>query len=131
MKKKPILNKIAAVLVFIIGAMAIFAGGQVILGTQPDYYVIDWLPIYNFVIGIASAFFTAIIIWKNTRLAWPSAIATFSLHAIVMVILQTAYRGVVASDSIKAMIVRLSIWTIIIILLFVQQIKNKEIHNER
>jgi len=126
MKKKPILNKIAAILAFAIGAMAIFAGGQVILGILPDYYVIDWLPILNFVVGIASAFFTAIVIWKDTHLSMSSAIATFSVHAIVMIILQTAYRGVVATDSIKATAVRLTIWLIILILLFAQQVKNKK-----
>ena len=37
------LNKIAAILTltFIIGAMAVFAGGQVLLGRLPDYYVIN------------------------------------------------------------------------------------------
>jgi len=126
MKKKPTLNKIAAFLAFVIGAMAIFAGGQVLLGTLPDYYVIDWLPIFNFVVGITSVFFTAIVLWKNTRLAWPAAIATFSVQAIVMIILQTAYRGVVAPDSIKATTVRLAIWLIILILLSAQQVKNKK-----
>jgi hypothetical protein len=125
MKTKFFLNKIAAILAFIIGVMAIFAGGQVLLGILPDYYVIDWLPIYNFVVGIASAFFTAIVIWKSSRLALPAAIGTFSLHAVVMVILQTAYHNVVAPDSIKAMTVRLIIWIIILILMIVQQRKNR------
>jgi len=134
MKTKSILTKIAAFLAFIIGAMAIFAGEQVILGTLPDYYVIVWLPIYNFIIGIASVFFTAIVIWKNTRLALPTALATFSVHATVMVLLQTTYREVVAPDSIKAMTVRMIVWIIILILLFSQQVnnkKNKEKQNER
>jgi len=49
------LNKIAAGLSFIIGAMAVVAGGQVILlGEQMDYYVIGWLPNYNFVVGLIS-----------------------------------------------------------------------------
>lgn len=126
MKTKLILNKIAAALAFVIGVMSIFAGGQVLLGILPDYYVIDWLPIYNFVIGIASAFFTAIVIWKNNRLALPAAIATFGLHAIVMVILQTGYREVVAPDSVKAMTARLVVWVIILTLLFVQQGKIKK-----
>lgn len=126
MNKKPILNKIAGFLAFVIGAMAIFAGGQVILGILPDYYVIDWLPIANFAIGIVSAFFTAIVIWKNSRMAFPSALATFSVHAIVMIVLQTAYREVVATDSIKATIVRLTIWLIILILLYAQRLNNKK-----
>ena len=55
MKTKLIWNKIAAVLAFLIGVMAVFAGGQVFLGIIPDYYIIDWLPGYNFVLGLLSA----------------------------------------------------------------------------
>lgn len=50
-------NRIAALLALVIGLMAIFAGGRVLLGILPDYYVIDWLPVYNFIMGAVSAFF--------------------------------------------------------------------------
>lgn len=106
-------NKTAAVLAFIIGAMAIFAGGQVLLGNMPDYYVIDWLPVYNFTLGLASSFFTAIVLWKNGGLALPAALTTLGLHILVMVILLGGYREVVASDSIRAMTIRISAWVII------------------
>lgn len=125
MKIQNALNRIASVLAFIIGLMAVFAGGKVLLGLLPDYYVISWLPIYNFTMGLVSIFFSAIVIWRNNRFAMPAAIGTFGLHAIVMLILQTAYREVVATDSIVAMTVRLSVWILIIILLFLQQRKNK------
>ncbi len=118
-------NKIAAVLAAIIGVLAIFAGGRVLLGNLPDYYLIDWLPVYNFILGIVSVSITAILIWKNNRFAIPAAIGTFGLHAVVMLILQTAYRQVVAMDSVVAMIVRLAAWAIILTLLFIQQRKNK------
>jgi len=127
---KTILNKIAAVLSFIIGVMAVVAGGQVLLGILPDYYVIDWLPIYNFVIGLASIA-TAFIIWKNHRLALPVAITTFSLHSIVMIVLQTAYRQVVAPDSIRAMTVRMVVWVFILVLLFIHSAKKKGGQYER
>lgn len=119
------LNRIASVLALVIGLMAVFAGGKVLLGILPDYYVIDWLPIFNFLMGVVSTFFSSIIIWRNSKFAMPVAIGTFGLHAVVMVILQTAYREVVATDSIVAMTVRLSIWTFIIILLYFRQRKNK------
>ena len=119
------LDKIASALAFIIGAMAVFAGGKVLLGTLPDYYVIDWLPTYNFIMGMVSIFFSSVVIWKNNKFAMPAAIGTFGIHAIVMLILQAAYREVVAPDSIVAMTVRLVIWAVIIILLIVQQRKSK------
>ena len=128
MKKMFSLNKIAAIMAFIIGMMAVFAGGKVLLGILPDYYVIDWLPIYNFVVGLSSAFFTSIIIWKNNRLALPAAITTFGLHAIVMVILQAGYHNLVAPDSIIAMTVRLVIWMTILALMTIQQ-RKKQVDN--
>lgn len=120
-----ILQKIAAVLAAIIGLMAVFAGGRVLLGNLPDYYVINWLPVYNFILGIISVSITAPLIWKNNRFAIPAAVVTFSLHAVVMLILQTAYRPVVAIDSLVAMSVRLVVWALILALLGIQQRKNK------
>ena len=87
--------------------------------------MIAWLPTYNFVMGVVSIFFTAIVIWKNNKFAMPAAIGTFGFHAIVMLILQTAYSGVVAPDSIKAMTVRLVVWAIILVLLIVHRRKSK------
>lgn len=124
MKNVP--SKIAAVLAFGIGAMAIFAGGQVLMGKLPDYYVIDWLPIYNFTIGLTSAFFASFVIWKNGKLSLPVALTTFSLHALVMLVLQAVYREVVAPDSIKAMTVRILAWLAISALILVPALLQKE-----
>lgn len=118
MNKK--LSKIAAALGLLIGVMAIFAGGQVLLGRDPGYYVIDWLPIYNFAAGLLSVLLIAPLIWRGSRYALPASLVIFGAHAAVMVILQTAYGAVVAPDSIVAMTVRLTVWAIILILLFVQ-----------
>lgn len=118
---KTIPNKMAAVLAFAIGGMAVFAGIQVLLGNDPGYYVINWLPIYNYTAGVLTVFITAILIWTGHRLAMPAAIMTISMHAAVMVILQTAYQDVVAPDSIRAMTVRLVVWAVILGLLFVQR----------
>ncbi len=119
-------NKIAAVFTFIIGGMAIFAGGQVLLGNDPGYYVINWLPLYNYTMGIFSLFIVAGLIWVSNRYAPIMALVTFGLHASVMLIIQTVYKDVVASDSIRAMTVRLIVWSIILILMFVQTRKDKE-----
>jgi hypothetical protein len=113
-----LLYRIAAVLAFIIGAMAVFAGGQVLLGRDPGYYVIDWLPIYNFILGVLSVTVTAILIWRRSNYALPAALTTFSTHAVIMLILQFAYRDVVAVDSLVAMTIRLTAWLIILALLY-------------
>jgi len=120
------LRKIAAVIAFIIGAMAIFAGSQVVLGKIMDYYVIDWLPIYNLIVGLISSFITAILIWKGGKFALPAAIGTFASHGIVMLVLLTAYREVVAPDSIKATTVRIVVWLIILTLMIIQARKDQQ-----
>ncbi len=122
---KSTLNKTAAVLAFIIGAMAVFAGGQVLLGKIPDYYVINWLPVYNYTVGILTVFVTAALIWSGHRFAMPAAVATFVIHTLVMFVLQTAYRSVVAVDSVMAMTIRMTAWVIILALMYVQTRRNK------
>ena len=123
---KSILTKIAAVLAFIIGAMAVFAGAQVLLGNDPGYYVINWVPVYNYTAGILTVFITAILIWRGSKFAWLVAITTFSLHTLVMIILQTVHRDVVAVDSIRAMTIRMIAWAIILVLMFAQSQKDKK-----
>ena len=115
---KTTLNKIASILAFWIGAMAIYAGIKPLLGNNPGYNVLSWLPLYNYTMGILTVFITAILIWKNSRLAMLTAIGTFGIHSVVMVILQTAYRGIVAPDSLQAMTIRLIVWVIILGLMF-------------
>jgi hypothetical protein len=57
-------------------------------------------------------------------LAMPAALVTFGLHALVMVILQTSYRDMVAIDSVVAMTVRMTVWVIILALLYIQTRRN-------
>jgi hypothetical protein len=117
---KGILFKIAAVLALIIGAMAIVAGGQVLLGQDPGYYVIDWLPVYNFSMGLLSALVAAPLIWRESRWALPAALVTLATHTTVMAVLRTAYSDVVAPDSLRAMTIRMVAWLLILGLMFVQ-----------
>lgn len=129
MKKIP--TKIAAVLALIIGALAVFAGAKVLLGNDPGYYVINWLPLYNYTVGILTICITTILIFANNRFAMPAVIGTFSLHALVMLILQIFYRDIVAPDSIQAMTIRLIAWAIILGLMLLQASKKnnlKKIH---
>lgn len=115
------LHRIAAVLAFILGALAVFAGGQVLLGRDPGYYVINWLPLYNYTAGILNIFIASVLIWVNSRLAPPIAWGLFSLHALVMIILVAGYRQVVATESLVAMTVRLVGWLIILSLMYIKR----------
>ena len=69
------LNKIASVLAFLIGGIAVVAGGLVLLGQETDYFVINWLLLYNYTVGVLTVSLTAILIWRNSKLAMPAAIA--------------------------------------------------------
>lgn len=122
---KSILARIASILALIIGGMAVLAGIQVLLGNDPGYYVINWLPVYNYTVGILTISLTAILIWQRRRLAWLAAIATFGVHTLVMIILQTAYRDVVAVHSIRAMTIRMLAWVVIIGLMYAQARQDK------
>jgi hypothetical protein len=122
---KRTLSKVAAVLAFIIGAMAIFAGGQVLLGRDPGYYVIDWLPVYNFVMGVLTVLVVVPLIWRASKWALPAALATLAAHSLIMVVLRTAYSDVVAPDSLRAMTIRIVAWLLILALMFVQARQNR------
>jgi len=122
---RPILARIASILALIIGGMAVFAGMQVLLGNDPGYYVINWLPVYNYTVGILTISISAIHIWQRSKVAWFAAIATFGVHTLVMIVLQTTYRDVVAVDSIRAMTIRMVAWVVIIGLMYAQVRKDK------
>jgi len=122
-----ILRKIAAILALIIGGMAVFAGVKVLLGIDPGYFVINWVPVYNYTMGILTVFITSILIWRQSKTAGFAAVTTLSLHTLVMIILQTVYRDVVAVDSIRAMTIRMIAWVIILVLMFAQSRRDHKV----
>ncbi len=119
------LNKIASILAFILGALSILAGGMAMRGWSPGYFVLNWLPVYNFIMGALTVSVPAILIWRNSRYAMAAAIATFSAHATVTLLLLSAFRGTPAAESILAMTFRLVVWLIILSLLFFQSRKQR------
>ena len=114
------LNKIASVLALLVGGLSIFAGALTMTGWEPGYFVLNWLPVYNFILGTLTVFIPAMLIWKNSKYAMLAAVATFSMHAIVTFLLLTVFRDTVAANSIGAMIFRLVTWLIILGLLIIQ-----------
>ena len=82
--------------------------------------IFNWLPVYNYTVGIITVFVTAALIWGRHRLALPIAVATFGVHTLVMLVLQVAYRDVMAIDSVVAMTIRMTVWIIILALLYPQ-----------
>jgi hypothetical protein len=115
------LNRIAAILAWIIGAMGVVAGGQVLMGRLPGWNVISWLPVYNFVIGGLTVLVVGPLIWRNHRYALPSASAVLGANLVVILSLQLAFQQVVAQESIMAMLLRLTVWVVICGLLYWQR----------
>lgn len=113
--------KIAAGLAFVIGALSIFAGGMAMRGWNPGYRVLNWLPVYNFSMGILTVLIPAILIWKNHPFAFFAAIAFFVIHLIATAILLLGFRDVVATQSLLAMGFRLVVWLIILALMYFSQ----------
>ncbi len=114
------LNKIAAVLALLIGAMSIPAGWKAMRGWNPGYSVLAWLPIYNFTLGVLTVLVPVVLLWADSRWAMLAALAIFVVHALVLIFLLTIFRGRVAPQSLKAMAFRLGVWIVILVLMLLQ-----------
>ena len=113
-----ILPKIAAVIAGFIGIMSIFAGSKVVLGidTKP-YTVLLGLVVYNVVMGFVSIAVT-IRIWNVRKKSKNGILFILVMHLLVFIYLKFVYVDV-ASESISAMIFRISSWIVISLLAIV------------
>lgn len=108
--------KLAAVIAFLIGLMSVVAGVRVLMGiSTPDYNILNWLVVYNVFAGVISIT-VSILIWKKYWQAFAASILISVAHITVLVLLISAFNEITASESIKAMIFRSTIWIIIILL---------------
>ena len=104
--------KIACILAFFIGIMSIVAGSKVLLGIDSkNYTVLNWLVTYNVIFGFISIL-TAILIWVKHKLT-KKAVAFILASHILLLIYLNFFSDNVASESINAMVFRVSIWTVI------------------
>jgi len=95
--------------------MSVIAGSKVLLAIDTkEYNVLTWLVSYNIAMGIVSIF-TAILIWQNKVIFKTVASSILVMHFMVFIFLKFISTQA-ASESIKAMIFRTSIWLIIVFL---------------
>jgi uncharacterized membrane protein HdeD (DUF308 family) len=112
-----IMHKIAAALSFLIGIISVIAGSLVLLNYEvPDYTILNWLVIYNIILGIVSVV-AAILIWKYTESAKKLIAVILIFHTLVLAYLYF-FSQEVALESIKAMGFRVSVWTVILLLTY-------------
>ena len=108
-------QKAAAIIALFIGVMSVFAGSRVLLEIDiKDYNVLVWLVSYNVIFGSISIV-VAYFIWKNSTYIKQLTLFVLTMHFIVFVYLKF-FSITVATESIKAMIFRISIWLLIVVL---------------
>ncbi|MBE2239670.1 MAG: hypothetical protein IAE81_17930 [Caldilineaceae bacterium] len=115
-----LLDRIAAALALLVGVLGVFAGGQVLLGRPPGWNVVGWLPVFNFAVGVLAMLIVAPLIWRGSRYALPVVLLTFGANGGAVLVLLLAFRDVVARESLVAMTMRLTIWAVILLLMFLQ-----------
>ncbi|MGV8945121.1 MAG: hypothetical protein ACOH1N_01715 [Lutibacter sp.] len=107
--------RIAAGLALLIGLMSVVSGSLVLLNYNiPNYTVLNWLVVYNVILGFISIF-AAILIWENNKSYRKIILVILMLHLLVLVFLYF-FSQEVALESIKAMGFRVSIWLLILLL---------------
>ncbi len=110
-----VLKKIASILALFIGVMSVFAGSKVLLGIDTkDYSILIWLVSYNVIFGVLSII-TAYFIWNDISKGKSLTLFILAMHFMVFIYLNFISSNV-ASESIKAMIFRTSIWVVIAVL---------------
>ncbi len=108
-------QKIAAILALALGLMSVFAGSKVLLEIDTkDYNVLIWLVSYNVIFG-AISIVVAYFIWRNYLKAKSLTLFVLAMHFMVFMYLKIV-SVTAASESIKAMLFRTSVWILIVLL---------------
>ena len=116
--KQKFLHIIGALLALFLGIMSTFAGTSVLLGAESkDYNVLQWLVIYNVVLGVISIV-TAFLIWKNLSINKKLILVILGMHFSIFLYLKFISETV-AVESIQAMVFRVSVWVVIAMLTIV------------
>ena len=116
--KQKFLHIIGALLALFLGIMSTFAGTSVLFGAESkDYNVLQWLVVYNVVLGVISIV-TAFLIWKNLSISKKLILVILGMHFSIFLYLKFISETV-AVESIQAMVFRVSVWVVIAILIIV------------
>ncbi|MDP2089685.1 MAG: hypothetical protein Q8J84_09830 [Flavobacteriaceae bacterium] len=108
---------IAAILALFIGGISVIAGSKVLLGFDvKNYIVLNWLVIYNVILGIISMM-AAYLIWKNNLNTKKVVTLILASHILIATHLYF-FSETAVLESIKAMSFRISIWIVICLLTY-------------
>ena len=109
-----VMQLLAAAIAGLFGVATLFAGGRVLLGSDPGYVVFRPLLIYNTIMGMAYLA-AGITLWRSLTLGKYAAGAIFLLNILVLLGIILVYRngGAVAVDSLRAMTLRTVMWLVL------------------
>lgn len=109
-----VLQLIVAAVAVLFGVVTLFAGGRVLLGSDPGYEVFRPLVIYNTAMGVAYLA-AGVTVWRAVDAGRYAAGAVFLLNLLVLVGIVVIYRGggAVAVDSLRAMTFRTVVWLVL------------------
>jgi len=109
-----IAQTIVAAVAVLFGVATLFAGGRVLLGSDPGYEVFRPLLVYNTAMGVAYLA-TGVTVWHSVKAGRNAAGAIFLLNLLVLVGILVLYRGgeAVAVDSLRAMTLRTVVWLVL------------------
>ena len=109
-----IAQTIVAAVAVLFGVATLFAGGRVLLGSDPGYEVFRPLLIYNTAMGVAYLA-AGVTVWRSVNAGRIAAGAIFLLNLLVLVGILVIYRGggAVAVDSLRAMTLRTVVWLVL------------------
>jgi hypothetical protein len=109
-----VVQNILASIAAVFGLVTIVAGTRVLLGADPGYIVFQPLLIYNTAMGVAYIG-AGLLAWRNARQGQFAAAAIFLLNGLVLAAIAYLYvsQGPVAVDSLRAMILRTGVWSVL------------------
>lgn len=109
-----IVQILAAAVATLFGVATLFAGGRVLLGSDPGYEVFRPLVVYNTAMGVAYLA-AGVILWRSVNAGRYATGAIFLLNLLVLVGIIVVYRGggAVAVESLRAMTFRTAVWLVL------------------
>lgn len=112
-----VMQLLVAAIAVLFGVATLFAGGRVLLGSDPGYVVFRPLLIYNTIMGVAYLA-AGITIWRSLILGKYAAGTIFLLNILVLLGIILVYRsgGAVAVDSLGAMTLRTVVWLVLFLI---------------
>jgi len=109
-----IVQILAAAVAVLFGLATLFAGGRVLLGSDPGYEVFRPLLLYTAAMGVAYLA-AGVTVWRSVKAGRYAAGAIFLLNLLVLVGIVVVFRsgGAVAVDSLRAMTLRTVVWLVL------------------